>query len=131
MGLFSRRTTEPVLPAKPLTPADVVAVRAAFRSGGPVKSVMVVKDLTGLGLKQAKELSEAIRDGRYVPPPRAGQDTAADPPGPQQGSDQVDLATRARQLKASGEWHSAAAAVMAETGMSRREADRFVAALEA
>jgi ribosomal L7/L12-like protein len=112
MGLFNRRDREPAPPARQLSAADVEAVRAALAARGPITAIKDLRERTGLGLKDAKELVEAIQDGRY-----------AQPTGP-------DLASRARQLKANGEWHAASAAVMAETGMTRGEADRFVEALE-
>ncbi len=117
MGWFNRRDREPAQPVRQLSAADVEAVRGALDSRGLITAVKVVRERTALGLKEAKEVAEAIRDGRYTPAPGAPSTS--------------DLASRARQLKAAGEWHGAAAAVMAETGMTRAEADRFVDALEA
>jgi hypothetical protein len=122
MGLFSRRrTNEPVAPVRPLSTADLDEVRFLITTGKIVYAVKLVRDRTGLGLKEAKGIVDDIRKGRYVPS-ATGPST-----GPKPGT---SLAVRARALKAGGDWHTAAALVMVETGMTESEAGRFLAALE-
>jgi hypothetical protein len=120
MGLFSRRSSAPVEPHRPLTPADVDEVRFLLTTGKVVYAVKVVRDRTGMGLKEAKDVVDAVRKGRYVPPTAPA---TASKPG-------TSLAVRARALKAGGDWHTATALVMVETGMTESEAGRFIAALE-
>lgn len=126
MGLFNR-DPKVVLPARRLIPAEVEQVRALTADNKLIQAVKLVRELTGVGLKEAKDTAEAIRDGRYAVPPaplaNPAAASAAAPGGP-------DLASRARALKAAGQWHVASALVTAETGMAKAEADRFVAALE-
>lgn len=122
MGLFNRGP-KVVMPPRQLTADEVGQVRALTAQDKLIQAVKLVREMTGLGLKEAKDLAEAIRDGRYAVPP--GQVGAV--PG---GQGAADLASRARALKAAGEWHAASALVSAETGMAKVEADRFVAALE-
>jgi Ribosomal protein L7/L12 C-terminal domain len=118
MGLFNR-APKVVVPVRQLTAAECEQVRALTADGKLIQAVKVVRELTGMGLKDAKDTAEAIRDGRYLVAGAAG---AA--PGV------ADLADRVRALKAEGQWHAASALVCAETGMAKSEADRFVAALE-
>lgn len=122
MGLFSRRSPAPIAPARPLTPADLDEVRFLLTTNKMVYAVKLVRDRTGMGLREAKDLVDDVRKGRYVPPATAP--ATAPRPG-------ASLAVRARALKAGGDWHTAAALVMVETGMTESEAGRFVAALEA
>ena len=115
MGLFNRGP-KVVVPPRQLTADEAGQVQALTADDKLIQAVKLVRELTGLGLKDAKDTAEAIRDGRYAVAPAAGGG--------------ADLAARVRTLKAAGQWHEASALVSAETGMSKPDADRFVAALE-
>jgi hypothetical protein len=125
MGLFGRRDKEAdnvVLAAarERLAGDDVDQVRFLITTKKMVHAVKLVRDRTGLDLKNAKELVDDIRLGRYVPP------TSGTPvvrlPG-------TNLAERTRALKAAGDLHQATALVVSETGMTEVEAGLFVGAL--
>ncbi|MEU4191065.1 hypothetical protein AB0E69_04145 [Kribbella sp. NPDC026611] len=125
MGLFGRRRqdTDNVALAEArerLSSGDVDQVRFLITTKKMVHAVKLVRDRTGLDLKNAKELVDDIRLGRYVPP------TLGTPlvrlPG-------ANLAERTRALKAAGDLHQATALVVSETGMTEVEAGLFVGAL--
>jgi hypothetical protein len=126
MGLFSRRSsqdTDNVALAAArarLTPDDVDQVRFLITTKKVVHAVKLVRERTGLDLKNAKELVDDIRLGRYVPP------TTGTPLVRRPGT---NLAERTRSLKAAGELHQATALVVSETGMTEAEAGLFVGAL--
>ena len=77
--------------------------------GELIKAIKLVRERTGLGLKEAKNYCEAVRDGRL--PPAAS------------------LSERVRTMLAAGDRAGAAALVRAETGMTESEAESFVDAL--
>jgi hypothetical protein len=126
MGLFSRRSsqdTDNVALAAArarLTPDDVDQVRFLITTKKVVHAVKLVRERTGLDLKNAKELVDDIRLGRYVPP------TTGTPLVRRPGT---NLAERTRSLKAAGELHQATALVVSETGMTEAEAGLFVGSL--
>jgi hypothetical protein len=86
-----------------------------------VLAVKYVMDRTGVELKQAKELVDDVRLGRYVPPVTGTPVVRM--PG-------ANLAERTRALKAAGELHQATALVVSETGMTEAEAGLFVGVLK-
>ncbi|MCO5971490.1 ribosomal protein L7/L12 [Actinoallomurus soli] len=91
-------------------------VRALLAENRDVQAVKEVRQATGLGLVQAKQLVDAVQDGRLAEP------------GPYaQGAE--SLADRARRMRDGGDVPGAVALVQAETGMTREDAERFVAAL--
>ncbi|MGW7685433.1 hypothetical protein ACWGID_32125 [Kribbella sp. NPDC054772] len=126
MGLFSRRSDQDAdnvalaAARARLSPDDVDQVRFLITTKKSVHAVKLIHDRTGLALKQAKELVEDIRLGRYVPP------TTGTPLVRKPGT---NLAERTRALKAAGELHQATALVVSETGMTDEEAGLFVGAL--
>ena len=127
MGWFSRRSssqdTDNVALAAArgqLSPDDVDQVRFLITTKKAVHAVKLIRDRTGLDLKQSKELVDDIRLGRYVPP------TTGTPLVRRPGT---NLAERTRALKAAGELHQATALVVSETGMTEAEAGLFVGAL--
>jgi hypothetical protein len=126
MGLFSRRSDQDAdnvalaAARAQLSPDDVDQVRFLITTKKSVHAVKLIHDRTGLALKQAKELVEDIRLGRYVPP------TTGTPLVRRPGT---NLAERTRALKAAGELHQATALVVSETGMTDEEAGLFVGAL--
>jgi hypothetical protein len=94
--------------SRPLPPLPVdlqERARALCLEGKTVHAVKLIRDETGLGLKEAKDLADALRAGP------------------------VDLASRARELKAAGRTEQAIFLVRGETGMDQRDAEAFVATL--
>ena len=125
MGLFSRRTeADNVALAgarEKLTVDDVDQIRFLLTTRKNVLAVKYVMDRTGVELKQAKELVDDVRFGRYVPP--VTDTPVVRMPG-------ANLAERTRALKAAGELHQATALVVSETGMTETEAGLFVGVLK-
>lgn len=79
-----------------------------------IEAAKAVRQDTTLGLKESKEYVDALRAGELRP-----RSTA----------DGGELSARVRALKAD-DYESAVELVQGETGMSRSEAERFIAALE-
>ncbi len=101
----------------PPVPAHVQQeVRELWAAGKKVAAIKLVRERTGLGLKEAKLLTETLGAGHAVPSDPAG---GAVP----------DLATRVRDLKAAGRTEQAVFLVRGETGMGQSEAETFVNAL--
>jgi Ribosomal protein L7/L12 C-terminal domain len=110
----------------PMTPMGVpMAVPAALQTrvrvllgeNKPILAVKEVRQATGLGLKEAKQIVDALRSG---PLPE---------PGPYPPGGPGSVAERARQVRDTGDFAGAVALVQAETGMGAEDAKRFVAAL--
>jgi hypothetical protein len=125
MGLFSRRSQDSdnvalAAARAKLSSQDVDQIRFLLTTKKQVFAVKYVMDRTGLDLKQAKDLVDEIRLGRYVPP--ITDTPVLRMPG-------TNLAERTRALKAAGELHQATALVVSETGMTEAEAGLFVGAL--
>ncbi|MBX6169767.1 MAG: ribosomal protein L7/L12 [Thermobispora bispora] len=91
-------------------------VRDLYAENKKVEAVKLVREQTGLGLKEAKGLADALASGQPLPMP-------PDPARP-------DLASRVRGLKAAGRSEQAVFLVRGETGMSQSEAERFVDAID-
>ena len=127
MGLFSRRSSQDAdnvalaAARARLSSSDVDQIRFLLTTKKSLFAVKYVVDRTGLELKQAKELVDEIRLGRYVPP-------VTDTPVVRRPG--TNLAERTRTLKAQGELHQATALVVSETGMTETEAGLFVGALK-
>jgi ribosomal protein L7/L12 len=75
-----------------------------------IQAIKLVREETGLGLKDAKDYCDALRAGR-LPPARP-------------------LSDRARALISEGDRAAAVALVRAETGMTQSEAEAFADALD-
>jgi hypothetical protein len=125
MGLFSRsKDSDNVALAAArarLSVGDVDQIRFLLTTRKSVFAVKYVMDRTGIELRQAKDLVDDIRLGRYVPP--VTDTRVLRTPG-------TNLAERTRSLKAAGELHQATALVVSETGMTEAEAGLFVGALK-
>lgn len=126
MGLFSRRSKDAdnvalAAARAKLTPADIDQIRFLLTTRKMVYAAKYVMDRTGVELRHAKELVDAVRLGRYVPP--VTDTPVVRVPG-------TNLAERTRALKAAGELHQATALVVSETGMTEAEAGLFVGALK-
>ncbi|MBA9007646.1 50S ribosomal protein L7/L12 [Thermomonospora cellulosilytica] len=102
-------------PPREVTPAVWDEARALVDKGQLIHAVKVVRQHTGMSLKDAKDYVDAVKDGRAPRPlePRTGR-----------------LSDRVRAFRDSGDRDSALALVQAETGMTREEAARFVDALD-
>ncbi|GAA1678277.1 ribosomal protein L7/L12 [Fodinicola feengrottensis] len=116
----SSRSARP--PARELQdlPIDSAALTAIYASLGANKRVLAIKQLrqaTGLGLADAKYLTEAIAAGHR--PPERGIGLA-----------QPSLADRARGLRRQGREADAIRLVRDETGMGDPEAAKFVRSLD-
>ncbi len=84
-----------------------------------IHAIKLVREETGLGLKEAKDVVDALEAGRPVPVDVPGEPSAR----------RLDLASRVRQLKADGRTEQAIFLVRGETGMTQDEAETFVDAL--
>lgn len=90
-----------------------VEARNLARGGKVIQAIKLIRTETGLGLKEAKEVGDALKDGALLPSRSAPS----------------DLASRVRQMKRDGRTEHAVFLVRGETGMSEAEATSFVAQL--
>ncbi|GAA4585036.1 hypothetical protein GCM10023194_26540 [Planotetraspora phitsanulokensis] len=88
-------------------------VRALLAEGRKARAVQLVREETGISPREGKSVVDAIAAGRPLP----------GDPSP------ADLASRARELKASGHTQQAVMLVRDETGMGQKEAEAFINAL--
>jgi hypothetical protein len=116
-GVQNRPVTTPAV-----VPAELQArVRTLLGQHRAIHAIREVREATGLGLKEAKDVVDALRSGP-LPYPNA--------PGPYEGGARGSLAERVRPLRDGGDLADAVALVWAETGMTQREAERFVSLLD-
>ncbi|WP_283136093.1 ribosomal protein L7/L12 [Rhizohabitans arisaemae] len=118
--IFRRRVVKqsiPVAGSPPAVPGADFETRAMalIQNGKKIQAIKLIREETGLGLKQAKHVADQMEAGRYVPPRRA----VAVP----------DLATRVRELTAAGRTEQAIHLIRGETGMGQDEAEHFIQAL--
>jgi len=129
----SGRAASGGVPTAPLTPQGLhETVTGLTRQGQKIQAIKELRQYTGLGLKEAKDVVDAVAMGRDLwSHPLMARFRAAHPvespssiaiTGP-------DLATRVRELKAVGRAEQAIHLVRGETGMGEREAELFVEAL--
>jgi hypothetical protein len=90
-------------------------VRELLAAGKKIQAIKIIREETGLGLKEAKGVADSLAAGRPVP-------DATTPSRP-------DLASRVRELKAAGRMEQAVFLVRGETGMGQQEAEAFINAL--
>ncbi|MEO3786426.1 ribosomal protein L7/L12 [Actinocorallia sp. B10E7] len=109
--IFKKRP-DPVPFSLLLTPELLSELRALLGQRKKIYAIKLLRDHTGLGLKEAKDMVDAIERG-YEPPMRS----------------RAPLSERVRALRDAGDHASAVAMVQAETGMDRSEAERFVSVL--
>ncbi|WP_214105478.1 hypothetical protein [Acrocarpospora catenulata] len=81
-----------------------------------VEALRLIRAHTGVGLREAQMIANALAAGLPMPGGRAGQLND-------------DLATRARALKAAGRTEQAVFLVRGETGMDQSAAEAFIDAL--
>lgn len=98
-----------------LPPRTAQEARRLVEQRKLVQAIKVIREGTGMGLREAKETAEAMRDDE----PQAPGATSP-------GSEATDLATRVRELRADDRTGEAIELVATETGMSLVDATRFV-----
>ncbi|GAA1285990.1 hypothetical protein Psi02_56270 [Planotetraspora silvatica] len=89
-------------------------VRALIAEGRKTQAIKVVREETGIGPREGKNVVDAIAAGQPIP---------GVTPTPS------DLASRVRELKAAGRTQQAVLLVRDETGMGQVEAEAFINAL--
>ncbi len=123
----NRADNDGVAPLPPAAPADLAErVQTLLRQGKKIQAVKEVRMARSMGLKQAKELVEAIESGaaRTIGYPAAAPAAATSSAPPA-----ADLATAARQIRDSQGPIHAIKYVRLQTGMGLAEAKTFVEAL--
>ncbi|WP_049577242.1 ribosomal protein L7/L12 [Nocardiopsis sp. SBT366] len=114
-GFFDRfRKPEPEPVSAELDQAGYEEVLDLIRADRKVPAVKRIRELTGMGLVQAKDLADAIEEGRWAPFPAPGQ----------------SLADRVRALLSQDRVADAVRMVAQETGMTEDEASRFIDGLD-
>ncbi|MBB4933002.1 hypothetical protein F4561_003822 [Lipingzhangella halophila] len=90
-------------------------MRELLNQGKQVMAVKALRKHTGLGLKEAKDVTDAVRAGHPVPI---------------MPSTSMSLADRARELRRQDRIADAIQHVATETGMTETEAARFLDSLD-
>ncbi|WP_157995934.1 50S ribosomal protein L7/L12 [Thermomonospora amylolytica] len=114
-GMAMAKASRPPRPPREVTPAVWDEAKELVDKGQLIHAVKVVRQHTGMSLKDAKDYVDAVKDGRAPRPLEPGTGRLSD---------------RVRAFRDSGDHDSALALVQAETGMTREEAVRFVDALD-
>ncbi|GAA0373103.1 hypothetical protein GCM10009530_24240 [Microbispora corallina] len=96
----------------PISAELQLRVRELYAEGRKIEAIKLVREQTGLGLKEAKAVADTLGSGNPLPMPA--------------GHGQSDLASRVRELKAAGRTEQAVYLVRGETGMGQTEAETFV-----
>lgn len=110
-GFFDRfRAPEPV--SADLDQSGYEEVLGLIRASRKIQGIKVIRERTGLGLAEAKNLADAIEQGRWSPAPTGS------------------LADRTRELLAQDRVADAVLTVARETGMTEDEASRFIGSLD-
>ncbi len=110
-GFFDRfRPPEPV--SAELDQSGYEEVLGLIRANRMIQGIKVIRERTGLGLAEAKNLADAIDAGRWSPAPTGS------------------LADRTRELLAEDRVADAVRMVADETGMTEDEASRFIGSLD-
>ena len=106
-----------------LSAPALAEVQILLARGQKIHAIKVVREQTGMGLKDAKDYVDAMVGGGLAPVLPEAVSWGQQPGGGL-------LSERARTFKAAGDLASAVALVRAETGMSQSEAERFINALD-
>lgn len=109
----------------PLDPVLVKRVIDLCTSGKKIQAIKELREATGLGLREAKDLVDAI-DAGHRPANLVQGEVIAERITPAR---QPDLADRARKLREAGQEVNAIRLVCDETGMGLLDAQKFVRAL--
>ncbi len=135
------RTTARDVLALPVDPDTVEAVVGLLLRGRKIQAIKALREATGLGLAEAKALTEAIQRGHRptATAATAGATATADAgtradvdatqPGHRPEVSEPGLADRARALRADGRETMAIRLVCDETGMDILDAQKFVRTL--
>lgn len=115
-GFFDRfRVPDPTPFRRELDRQGYEEVLGHIREDRRIHAIKVVREHTGMGLVEAKNLAEAIEAGRWSPAtPADGQ----------------SLADRTRELLARDRVADAVLMVAKETGMTEDESSRFIGSLD-
>lgn len=132
-GRSARGTTPGLaLHEVPIDPARLSDIYASLGADRKILAIKQLREATGLGLADAKKLTEAIAAGHQ--PPTTGRPAF---PRDSYPTDSVSMARsdgnlsqRARVLRNQGQLMDAIHLVSAETGMGTAEAEKFVQALD-
>ncbi|MFI7454167.1 ribosomal protein L7/L12 [Nonomuraea sp. NPDC049714] len=120
MSVVINRRRAGITKAPPYAPEELDgALRELIRRDRKIQAIKLLREHTGMGLKQAKDAIDGLAAGRPLHPPVTQQHA---PP-------QEDLATRVRRLKESGRTEQAVFLVRGETGMDEAGATLFVDSL--
>jgi len=116
-----------------LSPSAEAEIRELIGRKQKIQAIKVMREQTGLGLKDAKDLVEALAAGRPVAAAPA-YPLSPEPlrPGllsPEPLSPEPSLSDRVRTFETGGDHASAVALVRAQTGMTTSEAEAFIRAL--
>lgn len=106
---------------KPVPPEAADAARALIARGRRIHAIKEIRQASGYGLQEAKDIADAIHAG--LPVPESPQR------GPREGP-AAELAGRVRELRDGERIDEAVRLVAERTGMTEHEAARFVAALD-
>ncbi|MBN6054878.1 ribosomal protein L7/L12, partial [Nonomuraea sp. RK-328] len=107
---------------RPASPQELDArVRHLAATGQPIHAIKLLRQHTGMGLKEAKDAVDGLAHGRPIRHPALQPHTTT-----QAARHTTDLAARVRALKADGRTEQAVFLVRGETGMDHDEATAFV-----
>ncbi len=118
-----------------LAPDVEAEVRGLIASNKKIQAVKVVREHTGFGLKDAKDLVDAIAAGRiaapsgYPAPSAYGEPSGYPAPSGYPEPAASSLSDQVRAFEAAEDHASAVALVCAKTGMSPAEAESFIRTL--
>jgi succinyl-CoA synthetase alpha subunit len=115
MAGFFERLLGPEPEKRPLDQDTVDEAQALLRAGRKIEAIKLVRERTGTGLAEAKNIVDAVEQGHWIPVrPTPGQ----------------SLADRSRRMLAQDRAADAVTMVSHETGMTEAEAARFVDCLD-
>ncbi|MUL43332.1 ribosomal protein L7/L12 [Streptomonospora sp. PA3] len=116
---YRPRRLPPSGPPKPVPPDTADRARELLARNKRLQAIKEIRQATGYGLQEAKDISDAIEAGRPVP--CFGQ--------PEERPD-PELVRRVRQLRAEERGDEAVRLVVEQTGMGESDAARFVDSLD-
>jgi hypothetical protein len=114
----------------PIEPSALAAIYASIGSDKRILAIKQVREATGLGLAEAKELTAAIAAGHKPPAPGLPMAEARPADAISVGKSTPDLSQRVRVLRNEGRMADAIRLVGDETGMDAMDAERFIQSLD-
>ncbi|WP_217707108.1 ribosomal protein L7/L12 [Nonomuraea rhodomycinica] len=122
----TRGGTPPSRMPPPAGPQELDArVRHLAANGQAIHAIKLLRQHTGMGLKEAKDAVDGLAHGRPIRHPALQPHPTPRPVAPPTGHS-ADLASRVRALKCDGRTEQAVFLVRGETGMDHDEATAFV-----